>query len=142
MGEWVRGLAILVGMLAALWLVIIAVLWLHRPSRELTVPAIRLIPDLLRLTRRLLAQPDVPRAVRLALIGLLAWLASPIDLVPEFIPVLGPIDDIVIAMLVLRYVVRRLGVSRLEALWPGTAQSLALFLRLIGAPPPARSSAE
>ena len=132
--EWLRGLAILIGTLAALWLLLLAVLWIHRPSREVIGPAVRLVPDLLRLTRRLLAEPGVPRSVRFALIGLSIWLLSPIDLVPEFIPVLGPLDDIVVAILVLRYVVRRLGRPRVEALWPGRPETLRLFLRLIGEP--------
>jgi hypothetical protein len=131
--EWLRGLAIVLGTLAAVWLVLIAVLWLHRPSRELVGPALRLVPDLIGLTRRLLAEPDVPWSVRVALLGLLVWLLNPIDLVPEFIPVLGPLDDVVVAILVLRHVVRRMGRSRIQQLWPGRPDSLGLLLRLIGA---------
>ena len=132
--EWLRGLAILIGTLAALWILLLAVLWVHRPSRELIGPAVRLVPDLVRLTQRLLAEPGVPVSIRVALVGLSIWLLSPIDLVPEFIPAVGPLDDIVVAILVLRYVVRRLGRPRIEELWPGRPETFRLFLRLVGQP--------
>ncbi|MBA3778765.1 MAG: DUF1232 domain-containing protein [Chloroflexi bacterium] len=114
-----------------LWLVAVAVIWLHRPSRELAMPLLRLLPDILRLVRRLLADPATPRSVRLALIGLGAWIISPIDLLPEFLPGIGPLDDIVVAVLVLRWTARRIGRERLEAQWPGTPDSFKLLARLL-----------
>jgi uncharacterized membrane protein YkvA (DUF1232 family) len=130
--DWLGSLAVTLGLLVAAWLLIIGLLWLHRPSRELVRPAVRLVPDLVRLVRRLLSEPDVPLSVRLALVGLLAWLVSPIDLIPEFIPGLGPLDDVVVAVLVLRFTVRRLGRARVEQLWPGERAGLALLWRLVG----------
>ncbi len=59
------------------WLVLVGFLWLHRPSRAVAGPALRLVPDLVRLVRRLLADPGTPTSVRLALAGLLAYLLSP-----------------------------------------------------------------
>ena len=82
--------------------------------------------------RSLIADGTAPLGVRLALVGLLVWLVSPIDLIPEFIPVLGPLDDVVVAVLVLRYVRRRLGADELRRRWPGNEPGLALLLRLIG----------
>jgi uncharacterized membrane protein YkvA (DUF1232 family) len=63
---------------------------------------------------------------------LLAWLISPIDLIPEFIPVLGPLDDVVVAVLVLRYVRRRVGLEELRDRWTGTPEGFALLSRIIG----------
>jgi uncharacterized membrane protein YkvA (DUF1232 family) len=72
--------------------------------------------------------------VRVALVGLLAWLINPIDLIPEFIPVLGPLDDVVVAVLVLRYIRRRLGDDELRARWPGTSEDYALLAGILGRP--------
>jgi uncharacterized membrane protein YkvA (DUF1232 family) len=63
---------------------------------------------------------------------LLGYLASPIDLVPDFIPVVGYADDAVIVALTLRSVVRRAGPEALERHWPGTDEGLAAVLRLSG----------
>ena len=82
---------------------------------------------MVRLIRRLLGDRSIPPAVRVALILLLAWIINPIDLIPEFIPVLGPLDDVVVAVLVLRYVRRRLGDDQLRERWPGTADGYALL---------------
>src|SRR5207249_11996702 len=98
------------------------------PHREL----VGVIPDLLRLIRDLLADRKTPLAVRLALTFLLAWIVNPIDLIPEFIPVIGPLDDVVVAVLVLRYVRRRIGISELRARWPGTDEGFTLLFAVIG----------
>ena len=66
----------------------------------------RTVPDKLALVRRLAADPSTPRRHRLLLLGLVAYLASPIDLIPDFIPVLGQIDDAIAVVLVLRIVQR------------------------------------
>ncbi len=60
------------------------------------------------------------------------YLVNPIDLIPEFIPVLGPLDDVVVAVLVLRYVRRRIGVEALLLRWRGTPQGFALLQPVIG----------
>jgi uncharacterized membrane protein YkvA (DUF1232 family) len=70
--------------------------------------------------------------VKVALVLLLAWLISPIDLIPEFIPILGPLDDVVVAVLVLRYVRRKVGLEGLRSRWPGTPEGFALLSRIIG----------
>ena len=75
---------------------------------------------------------SAPRGVRVALVILLVWLISPIDLIPEFIPVLGPLDDVVVAVVAMRYVRRRIGVDDLRRRWAGTDDGFALLLRVIG----------
>ena len=94
------------------------VLLVVRPRDARLGDLLRLIPDLLRLVRNLLGDRGVPFGARVALVLLLAWLISPIDLIPEFIPVLGPLDDVVVAVLVLRYVRRRVGLDELQRRWP------------------------
>ncbi len=117
--------------LIGLWLLAILLIWLHRPSRELAGPALRLLPDIIRLVRRLLADPGTTRGQRAALIGLMVWIASPIDLVPEFVPVIGPLDDLVVTALVLRWVARSVSRPRLRELWPGPSEGFALLERLL-----------
>jgi uncharacterized membrane protein YkvA (DUF1232 family) len=119
-----------VGLLVAFlgaWFLLVVALWLMRPRDARLGELVRLVPDLLRLVRSLLADRSVPVRVRLALIGLLAYLINPIDLIPEFIPVLGPLDDVIVAILVLRYVRRRLGDDELRRRWPGTADGYELL---------------
>ena len=92
--------------------------------------AMRMLPDLLRLFRRLAADPTLPRGVRLRLVLLVGYLVSPIDLVPDVVPVLGYADDVVVVALVLRSVVRRAGSDAVRRHWPGSEEGLRLVLRL------------
>jgi uncharacterized membrane protein YkvA (DUF1232 family) len=88
------------------------------------------IPDCIVLFRRLLGDPRMPRRYRFLVVALLGYLALPIDLVPDFIPVAGQLDDAVVVALVLRAVLRRGGVELVEEHWPGPRSSLSLILRL------------
>ncbi|HYH29022.1 MAG TPA: DUF1232 domain-containing protein [Pseudonocardia sp.] len=132
---------LLLGVAAALllvWLALIVVLLRVGPRGTLLREALRLLPDVLRLIRRLAADPSLPRGVRVRLGLLLAYLAMPIDLVPDFIPVLGLAEDAIIATAVLRSVVRRAGLEAVRAHWPGTEDGFAAVARLAGidrAPP-------
>ncbi len=117
---------IFIGLLVA-WVALLILLIVFRPRNVPLREALRLVPDLLRLIRALLADRQAPLAAKLALVVLLAWLLNPIDLVPEFVPVIGPLDDIVVAVLVLRYVRRRLGAEELRRRWPGTEAGYALL---------------
>src|SRR4051794_38142359 len=92
----------------------------------------RLVPDCAVLARRLLGDPRVPRSRKWLLGALLAYLAMPFDLVPDFVPVAGVLDDAVLVALVLRAVVRAAGSGVVEEHWPGPAVSLALVQRLAG----------
>jgi uncharacterized membrane protein YkvA (DUF1232 family) len=117
--------------LVALWVVLVAVLWLLRPRGVSTKDLLRVGPDVVRLGRDLVLDPTTPRGVRAALVLLVAWLVSPIDLIPEFIPILGPLDDVIVAVVILRYVRRRIGGDELRRRWRGTPESWALVERLL-----------
>ncbi len=93
------------------------------------------MPDVLRVVRELIGDPSAPLAVRLSMVGLLAWLLKPIDLIPEFIPVLGPLDDVVVAVLVLRYARRRLGDDDFRRGWPETPEGYSLLSGVLGQAP-------
>src|SRR3954447_22058185 len=124
-------LAIVVG-LAALWVALLVVFWLVRPRGVGAREALALIPDLLRLIRSLIGDQAVPLDVRIVLVVMLLWLLSPIDLIPEFIPVLGPIDDVVVAIAAMRYARRRLGSAELRRRWLGTEAGFDTLTRIIG----------
>ncbi|WP_410669309.1 YkvA family protein [Amycolatopsis sp. cmx-4-68] len=126
---------LLIGLAVALvvaWLLLLGALLLVRPRGGLLREALRLLPDVLRLVRRLAADRSLPRGVRIRLGLLLAYLAMPIDLVPDFIPVLGYADDAIIVTAVLRGVVRRAGLEAVRAHWPGTDDGFAALARLTG----------
>jgi uncharacterized membrane protein YkvA (DUF1232 family) len=131
--DWVRVLVAVVGGLLLLWLVLVVVLWRARPDELGAREALRLLPDVLRLVRRLAADRDLPRGVRVRLWVLLVYLVSPIDLVPDFLPVIGYADDVVVVAWALRAVVRRAGSDALERNWPGTPAGLAVVTRLTDA---------
>jgi uncharacterized membrane protein YkvA (DUF1232 family) len=115
-----------------LWLVLLALLWRRRPDELTARDALRLLPDVVRLVRRLAADRSLPRAVRTRLWLLLAYLLSPIDLVPDFLPVIGYADDVVVVAWALRSVVRRAGSAALERHWPGQPAGLTVVSRLAG----------
>ena len=116
------------------WLVLVAIIWLHRPTRDLAMPALRALPDIARLARRLLADPRTPTRHRIGLMVLIVWLVSPIDLLPEFLPGIGPLDDIVAAAVILGWVGRGSGRARLEELWPGDAAGFGVVARMLRLP--------
>ena len=123
--------AIAVG-LVALWVLLLILFWALRPKGVPVRELLRVIPDVLRLLRSIIGDRSAPPDVRLVLVGLLAWIVSPIDLIPEFIPVLGPIDDVVVAVVAMRYVRRRVGIEDLRRRWTGTDEGFALLVRVIG----------
>jgi uncharacterized membrane protein YkvA (DUF1232 family) len=132
----IEGLLLTALALACAWLLLVAILWLHRPSRQLAGPALRLLPGLVRLVRALIADPATPRPVRLALGALIAYYALPFDLIPDFLPGVGVIDDVALTILVLRWAARRVGVARLRTHWTGTDEEFAVLRRLAGFPRP------
>ncbi len=125
----------LLGLGAALllsWLVLVIALIIVRPRGNLLAEALRLLPDLLRLIRRLATDRSLPRGVRVRLALLAVYLALPIDLIPDFIPVLGYADDAIIVTVVLRGVVRHAGLDAVRAHWPGTDDGFEVLVRLTG----------
>jgi uncharacterized membrane protein YkvA (DUF1232 family) len=90
----------------------------------------RFIPDCVVLLRRLLGDPRVPRAHKALLVAVVAYLALPFDLIPDFIPVAGQLDDAILVAVVLRIVLRGSGPRLVAEHWPGPEASLRVVLRL------------
>lgn len=128
--DWWLIVLSIVGGFVLIWAVLVAALWLTKPGEYDVKEALRLLPDLLRLIKRVAADPDTPRAVRIKLALLLVYLALPIDLIPDFVPVLGYADDAIIVALVLRSATRSAGPDVLAKHWPGTPEGLAALKRL------------
>jgi uncharacterized membrane protein YkvA (DUF1232 family) len=127
----VRGFLIAVGIVVAVWAVAIAALWIF--GRKLAAKQLaRTIPDLVALTRGLIGDPRVPFGSKVLVAAALLWLISPIDLVPEFIPVLGPLDDVIVVGLVLRHLVKRAGPIVVQDHWRGDPRVLRAALRVAG----------
>ncbi len=116
--------------LVLLWLGLVLALWLARPDAVRLRELVRLLPDLVRLISRLARDRSLPAGVLVRLWLLLGYLALPIDLVPDFVPVIGYADDAVAVALALRSVVRRAGPEPLARHWPGTPAVLAAVRRL------------
>ena len=133
---WARVTAVAAA-LAVAWAVAVLVLWLA--ARRHCDPAalrgaVRLVPDVVRLLRRLAADDALPRGVRLRLVALLGYLALPFDVVPDVVPLVGYADDVLLALWVLRSVVRRAGPEAVDRHWPGTPEGLLTLKRLAGLP--------
>lgn len=124
-------IAIAAGLLLT-WLALVIVLLIARPRGGLLREALRVLPDVLRLVRRLAADKTLPRGVRVRLWLLLFYLAVPIDLIPDFIPAIGYADDAIIVIAVLRGVVRRAGLDAVRVHWPGTDDGFAALTWLTG----------
>jgi uncharacterized membrane protein YkvA (DUF1232 family) len=123
---WQVLVAISVGLLL-LWLSLVGAVWMigrNRIDERTLREALRLLPDVIRLLGRIAADSDVPRSVRVGLLALIGYVLLPIDLIPDFIPVLGFADDAVIVALTLRWVVRRAGGEVVTRHWPGTIEGL------------------
>lgn len=123
-----RGLLIGLVSLVVIWLLaILALVVLGRRSaaRELAT----LIPNMLVLFRGLLGDPRVPRSSKWWIWLAIVWFVSPIDLIPEFIPVVGPLDDAIVAALVLRHVLKRTDRQVLSNHWRGDPATLDIITR-------------
>jgi len=98
-------------------------------ARELA----RLIPNMAALFAALLRDPAVPRRAKVALALGAAYLALPIDLVPDVIPIAGALDDAIVVALILRFVIRAAGRDVVTHHWRGDPQTLGRILALAGA---------
>jgi uncharacterized membrane protein YkvA (DUF1232 family) len=123
--------AVISGLLVA-WGLLVVMLWVVRPGATTLGEVARLLPDLLKLVRGLARDAAVPRPVRVRLWLLLAYLAMPLDLVPDFIPVVGFADDAIIVAWVLRSVVRSAGPDKVADHWPGSPDGLRALRALTG----------
>ncbi|GAA3943473.1 hypothetical protein Aau02nite_01460 [Amorphoplanes auranticolor] len=126
---WLIGLGIALVCLVGSWALLLVLARRLPPGilRDLAA----FIPDCVTTVRRLRKDPRVPRRARIAIVVAGIWVASPIDLIPEFIPVIGPLDDIVVVALALRYAGRQVPREVLMAAWPGEPR---LLERLLGPP--------
>jgi uncharacterized membrane protein YkvA (DUF1232 family) len=130
LGLW-QALAVAALVAAFVYAVFVAILVIAG-RREGARAAAAFVPDCVVLFKRLLSDPRVPRRKKLVLAALIPYLLMPFDLVPDFIPVAGYLDDAVIVAFALRYVLRGSGPDLITAHWPGPPASLSLMLRLAG----------
>jgi hypothetical protein len=120
-----------VGAVALVWVALVVVL-LFAGRRDEARALVGFIPDCIVLIGRLISDPRVPRRRKLLLAGLVGYLALPFDLVPDFIPVAGQLDDALVVGLVLRRFLRSDGEELVREHWPGPEKSLHLVLRVAG----------
>lgn len=130
---WKVAIAVALG-LVAVWAALIVVLLIQsrRYERPRLRETLRLLPDLVRLLRRLAGDDSLPRRLRVTLWLLLGYLVLPVDLIPDFIPVIGYLDDAIVVAWVLRSVARQAGTDALCYHWPGTPEGLTAVLRAAG----------
>lgn len=131
---WWQAAVAVAGGLLVVWLASVAAL--YAVARRQDDPtslreALRLLPDVLRLLRRLAADATLPRGVRWRIGLTLGYLAMPLDLVPDFLPVVGYADDVIVVAIALRSVVRAAGPEALERQWPGSPAGLDAVRRLL-----------
>jgi uncharacterized membrane protein YkvA (DUF1232 family) len=131
MRDWLIGLGVAAALLVASWGLLIVLARRLPPGLLRDLAAF--IPDCITTVRRLRKDPRVPRQAKIAVLIAGIWVASPIDLIPEFLPIIGPLDDLVVVALALRYADRQVPREVLLAAWPGDPQ---LLERLLG---PSRS---
>jgi len=124
-----RGALIAIAVLVSSWALLVVLAAMLPPGilRDLA----GFLPACVTLVRRLRRDPRVPRKVKLVIGFAGLWVISPIDLIPEFLPVIGPLDDVVVVALALRYAARHIPRSVLLEAWPADPR---LLLRLIGEP--------
>ena len=124
-----RTLLIALAISVAVYAAFVAALFLagrHTAAKEIAL----LLPNLLTLFKGLTGDPRVPRGSKLLLLFGALWIASPIDLIPEFIPILGPLDDAVVAALILRHLLRSAGPDVITEHWRGDRATLDRLLRI------------
>jgi uncharacterized membrane protein YkvA (DUF1232 family) len=126
----VRLVLVALGMLLASWALLV-VLATRLPDGTLKELA-SFLPDCVTTVRRLRGDPRVPRRAKLVVAVAGLWVLSPIDLIPEFLPVIGPLDDVVVVALALRYAARQVPAEVLYEAWPGRP---SVMQRLLGTPP-------
>lgn len=134
MGDWLIASNVAIAAVMASWALLLVL------ARRLPPGVLRdlaaFIPDCVTTVRRLREDPRVPRGARIAVVFAGLWVVSPVDLIPEFMPVIGPLDDIVVVALCLRYAGRRVPREVLLAAWPGEPRLIERLLGPARIPPP------
>lgn len=125
--SWLVGLGIAIGCVVVSWATLVLMARRLPPGTLRDLAAF--IPDCVTTVRRLRRDPRVPRRAKVAILIAGLWVASPIDLIPEFLPVIGPLDDIIVVALALRYAGRHVPRDVLLNAWPGDPR---LITRLLG----------
>jgi uncharacterized membrane protein YkvA (DUF1232 family) len=128
---WLDAIISLAAAMLLCWLALVIALAIRRPKGDLLKESLRLLPDLLRLLRRLTTNRNLPTGARVRVALLFVYLAIPIDVIPDFIPIFGYADDAIVVILILRSVCRRISVEELRAAWPGSDDGFAALCRLV-----------
>ena len=132
MRGWLQAILIVVAVMVASWLLLIALA--RRLPPGLAKDLAGVLPDCVTTARVLRRDPRVPRRAKIAVMLAVLWVLSPIDLIPEFLPIIGPLDDVIVVAVVLRYAARRVPPQVLIEAWPGNPQMIE---RLLGSARPA-----
>ena len=121
---------VVIGAVAVFFLYAVLILLAARLPPGLARDLASFVPDCVTTARRLRKDPRVPRAAKIAVAFAGLWALSPIDLIPEFLPIIGPIDDVVVITLALRFAARRVPPDVIIDAWPGNP---AIIKTLLGA---------
>ena len=127
MADWIKVVLVAAGVLVAMWTVLVVLAARLPPGLLKDLAAF--LPACVTLARRLRGDPRVPRSVKVVMAFTGLWVLSPIDLIPEFLPVIGPLDDVVVVALAVRFAARRIPADLLLESWPAQPR---LLLRLMG----------
>ena len=127
MPGWLQAILIAVVLVVASWLLLIVLA--RRLPPGVAKDLAGFLPDCVTAMRVLRRDPRVPRRARVAVVIAMLWVLSPIDLIPEFLPVIGPLDDIISVAVLLRYAGRSVPRQVLLDAWPGDPY---LMERLLG----------
>jgi uncharacterized membrane protein YkvA (DUF1232 family) len=134
MRDWLIGVGATIMVVLASWGLLILLARRLPPGIMRDLAAF--IPQCATTIRRLRKDPRVPRRAKIAVLIAGVWVASPIDLIPEFLPIIGPLDDIVVVALALRYAGRQVPRDVILAAWPGEPRLLERLLGPAKAPTP------
>ena len=129
--SWVKTLLVWIAVALVLYLMLVAAL-VFAGRRAAAHEVAMLLPNLLRLFKGLVKDPRVPRGSKALLLFGALWVASPIDLIPEFIPFFGPLDDAVVSALILRHLLKTTGPDAIGDHWYGDRATLDRLLRVVG----------
>ena len=135
MPGWLQAILVALAVVVLTWLVLILLARRLPPGVAKDLAAF--LPDCVTTARALRNDPRVPRRARIAVAIAALWVLSPIDLIPEFLPVIGPVDDVIAVALLLRYAARTVPRHVILEAWPGEPR---LIERLLGPARPATAT--